>query len=93
MISDTYDHRCETLRFVSRHTPFVFAGFGRIGVGSETIEMPPTELRCVRSQRLPVAHRVAWASVKKLRKRAVKRLKSLARVNLCAGKGLGAAGL
>ena len=78
MISMTYDPRRETLRFVWRNIPFVFAAF-------EPRERPkrnglsrPSFL--VASDREPLA-----SGRRKLRKGGVKLLRSLARINLRAG--------
>jgi hypothetical protein len=78
MISTTYDLRCETFYFAWRKIRFVSAGFGLVDAG--------TKWAVVSS--LGITQNVGDLEVavgKKLRKRAAKSMKSLARVNLCAG--------
>jgi hypothetical protein len=79
MISTGYDLCCETVHFAWRKIRFVFAV-----LGSST-----QETKCAVISSLGVTQNAGDLEVvagKKLRKRATKSMKSLARVNLC---GLG----
>src|ERR1700722_3314082 len=81
MISTGYDLRCETFHFAWRKICFVFAGFGLVDGGNEMG-------RGVVARRHSECRRLGSCGRKKLRKRAAKPMKSLARVNLRAGSAV-----
>ena len=96
MISMTCDPRRETVRFVWRNATFRFRGFwlrrrpkrngpAASGVQIATLESLPELVEG--TLRWWARTRAGWKfqAAKKLRKGAVKPLKSLARANLCAG--------
>src|SRR3984957_3659569 len=99
MISKTYDQRCETAHFAMRTCVSFLPVLGLIGARNETDEARGSlgsdrgRLRHRagidgpdRQSRRPLDRdRLGGRRPKKLRKRAVKPMKSLARVNLCAG--------
>jgi hypothetical protein len=85
MISMTYDVECVAFCFAMRNIPFAFGCLALVEAGCATA-IPPLSARC-RDGRLPTLG--AWRSrakgAQKLRKEALKIMKSLARINLCEG--------
>ena len=78
MISMGYDLRCETFVSLSERFVSFFAGFGLVDARNEMG-------RGVVARHHSECRRLGSCGRKKLRKRAAKPMKSLARVNLCAG--------
>ena len=95
MISMAYDQRRETFRFAWRNTPFAFAVLRLVEARNATggLVEPGSRGSVLRDARLRrrSSGRGRWEYTK-LRKGGVKRLKSLARVTLCARARRGGAG-